>query len=41
MKRAKDKVFDIVYLNPWDYFITITFSDEFVNRSDVNEVMKN
>lgn len=40
IKRAKDKVFDIVYLNPWNYFITITFSDEFVNRSDVNEVMK-
>ncbi len=40
VKRAKDKVFDIVYLNPWDYFITITFSNEFVNRSDVKEVMK-
>lgn len=40
MKRAKDKIFDIVYLNPWDYFITITFSNEFVNRSDVNSIMK-
>lgn len=40
VKRAKDKVFDIVYLNPWDYFITITFSNEFVNRSDVEMIMK-
>lgn len=40
VKRAKDKVFDIVYLNPWDYFITITFSDEFVNRSDPKEITK-
>lgn len=40
VKRAKDKVFDIVYLNPWDYFITITFSDEFVNRQSEKEVMK-
>lgn len=40
VKRARDKVFDIVYLNPWDYFITITFSDEFVNRYDDKEIIK-
>jgi len=40
LKRAKDKVFDIVYMNDWNYFLTITFNDEVVNASDVPLVME-
>lgn len=28
LKRAKDKIFDIVNQNNWDYFVTFTFADK-------------
>ncbi len=40
LKRAKDKIFDIVYLNDWDYFLTITFDDNIVNGADIPQVLK-
>lgn len=40
LKRAKDKVFDIVFLNEWDWFLTITFDDNIVDASDVPLVLK-
>lgn len=41
LKRAKEKIFDIVLLNDFKYFITGTFSEnENINRTDANEVIK-
>lgn len=40
VKRAKDAIFDIVYMNEWKYFITITFSKEDVDRTDPKEIIK-
>lgn len=40
VKRAKDKVFDIVYQNDWDYFLTITIDKKCLDRYDVNSFKK-
>lgn len=40
VKRAKDKVFDIVYQNDWDYFLTITIDKKCLDRYDVNGFKK-
>ncbi len=41
LKRAKEKIFDIVLLNDFKYFITGTFSEnEDLDRSDPKEVIK-
>lgn len=37
--RANTRVSQIVLLNSWDYFLTITFNDELVDASDVNAVI--
>ncbi|MBQ8966268.1 hypothetical protein [Ruminococcus sp.] len=34
LKRAKDCIFDIVYMNEWKYFITITFNGKDFERSE-------
>lgn len=38
LKRAKEKVFDIAYMNVFDYFCTLTFDDSKVNANDEDEV---
>lgn len=40
LKRAVDKIFDIAYLNDFEYFVTLTLNGAFVNRYDVLEVGK-
>lgn len=39
MNRAKSKVFDIVALNGFTHFVTLTFSSECVTRSDPKEIL--
>lgn len=38
--RAKQKVFDIVAMNGFKYFVTLTFSKEKINRYSVDEIHK-
>lgn len=41
IRRTKDKVFDIVKMNDWDFFFTGTISDDFdIDRYDANAVCK-
>lgn len=40
LKRAKDRVFDIVYQNKFRYFLTITISPEHFDRENPQEVIK-
>lgn len=40
VKRAKDKLFDLVYCNEWDLFVTVTFNPEEVDSFNVKEVIK-
>lgn len=40
VKRAKDKLFDLIYCNDWDYFLSITFNPEEVDSYNVKEVMQ-
>lgn len=40
VKRAREKIFDIVYLNEWSYFLTITFNDSIVDGSDIPKCLK-
>lgn len=40
VKRAKDKVFDIVYQNDWDYFLTITIDKKQMDRYNVETFKK-
>ena len=40
LKRAKDKIFDIVFENDWKYFITITFNGKDFDRNDPATVFK-
>ena len=40
VKRAKERIFDIVYLNDWDYFLTFTFNPSSVDSYNKKEVMK-
>ena len=41
LKRAYDAVFDIVYQNEWDLFMTLTLRpDDSLDRTDPKEVMK-
>lgn len=39
-KRAKTNVYDICRSNEWDYFLTLTFSPDKVNRYDYSECLK-
>ncbi len=38
--RVKTKIRDYAFCNPWDYFVTFTFSDENIDRYDLKEVKK-
>ena len=40
LKRAKDKIFDMVFENDWKYFLTITFNGKDFDRTDPKEVIK-
>lgn len=40
LKRAKDKLFDLVYCNDWSYFVTVTFNPDEVDSFNVRSVMK-
>ncbi len=40
VKRAKDKLFDLIYCNDWDYFLTITYDPDAVDSYNVSEVMQ-
>ena len=41
MRRAKNKIFDLCFLNDWDYFITLTFDNEKVGcRYDLDTLKK-
>lgn len=39
LKRNRERVFDIVYCNHWDWFLTITFDPKRVDSSNVSLVM--
>ena len=38
LKRAKEKIFDIAFINDFDYFVTLTFDDNIINSKDEDEV---
>lgn len=40
LKRAKDKIFEIVSCNDWDYMVTFTLDKNKINRYDCLEVQK-
>lgn len=40
IKRAKDKIFDIVMCNKWDYFFTGTFNDKIVGENTASNLLK-
>lgn len=44
LKRAREKVFDIAFMNNFDYFITLTFDPKKINSHDedlINKTIKN
>lgn len=44
LKRAKEKIFDIAFINDFDYFVTLTFDDNIIdakNEDEVHRVMRN
>lgn len=38
LKRAIESIFDIAFINEFDYFLTLTFNDDIVNSKDEDEV---
>ena len=40
LKRAHERIFDIIMLNDWDYFITGTFNDKVVDGTDSKAIIK-
>lgn len=40
LKRAKNKIYDLSRANEWEYFITLTFSPERVDRYDYSDCTK-
>lgn len=40
VKRAKQRIFDIVYLNRFDYFVTFTFNPQKINSFDAQCCLK-
>lgn len=40
IRRAKDMIFDLIYLNDFDYFATLTFNPDKVDSFNPDEVMK-
>ncbi len=40
VKRAKQKIFDIIMLNEFKYFVTFTFNGEKINRTNEKEILK-
>ena len=40
LKRAKDKIFDIAFMNEWDYMVTLTLDQKKIDRYDEKEINK-
>lgn len=40
LNRTKQSVYSLSYNNKWDWFVTLTFSDEKVDRYDYSEIIK-
>lgn len=40
ISRAKSKIFELAYCNPWDYFITITLDPSKYDRTDLEKFHK-
>lgn len=40
IRRAREKIFDLIYLNEFQYFATFTYNPKKVDSYDVQEVMK-
>lgn len=40
VKRAKDKIFDIAFMNEWDYMVTLTLDQAKIDRYDAKEINK-
>lgn len=40
MRRAKNRVDDLIACNPWDYFITLTLDPEQIDRSNYDAVIR-
>lgn len=40
LNRTKQSVYSLAYNNKWDWFVTLTFSDEKVDRYDYSEIIK-
>lgn len=40
VKRAKDKIFDIAFVNEWDYMVTLTLDQTKIDRYDAKEINK-
>lgn len=38
--RAKNKIFELAFCNPWDWFFTGTLNSEFYNRADLKKFKK-
>ncbi len=40
LRRTKQAVYDLAFANDWEYFLTVTFSNEKVDRYNYDEVVK-
>lgn len=40
VKRAKDKIFDIAFMNDWEYMVTLTLDPKQIDRYDAKEINK-
>lgn len=40
LKRAKERIFDMAYINEFKYFVTVTFDTQKVDSSNAKDVMK-
>lgn len=40
IKRAKDKVFEIAYANPFQYFVTLTLNEDKISRTNKKEIIR-
>lgn len=40
LNRTKQSIYSLAYNNKWDWFVTLTFSAEKIDRNDYNEIIK-
>lgn len=40
LRRTKQKIYDIAFANDWEYFVTVTFDKEKVDRFNYDDVVK-